>query len=223
MLRMRPARAAGRALRAETLRRLPRRTGACWRGRAPRPGAELESLEGACETRGGSLGPSAPLGRPKDKASPLHQSPALPSVPVRLEDTSVPGFSWPSSPGTRTRRQPGRRAKRCDAGRWGLLGSRPSTQQPPEGRPRRTHEVKPPRPPPRPGAQPPTLGLAARALRRSPAAHSQPVSRRMLSTSGIRAAWELREPMAEQEPNRRSPPASRARPPQRPRGRRPQA
>lgn len=151
MLRMRPARAAGRALRAETLRRLPRRTGACWRGRAPRPGAELESLEGACETRGGSLGPSAPLGRPKDKASPLHQSPALPSVPVRLEDTSVPGFSWPSSPGTRTRRQPGRRAKRCDAGRWGLLGSRPSTQQPPEGRPRRTHEVKPPPPHPAPG------------------------------------------------------------------------
>lgn len=54
--------------------------------------------------------------------------------------------------------------------------------------------------------------------RRAPgrgAPHSQPVSCRRLSTSGILAAWELREPMAELPPDRCPPPhsAAQARPP----------
>lgn len=56
-----------------------------------------------------------------------------------------------------------------------------------------------------PGA---ALGPERPGPRRAPgrrAPHSQPVSRRMLSTSGILAAWELREPMAELPPGRRSP------------------
>lgn len=67
---------------------------------------------------------------------------------------------------------------------------------------------------PRPRARP--LGSSRFARPRDPppepyrvpgryAPHSQPVSRWMLSTSGILAAWELQEPMAELRRGRRPP------------------